>query len=91
MKRDGFEIELPKPDEQMIQAVDQESYTRIVVLQKYYFTLVTRDTSGWILLLQDPDGCYWVKEYPEGYRHGGGRPLLRQITLEEANDSFDIE
>ena len=88
---DGYELELPMSNEQVIRAVDQESYTRIDLLTKYYFKIVIRDKSGWIPLLHDPDGCYWIKEFPHGSFHGGGRPLLRRVTSEEAIEIFGPE
>ncbi|WP_436148153.1 Imm27 family immunity protein [Bosea sp. LjRoot90] len=44
---------------------------------------------GWTILFRDPrDGRLWERTYPKSELHGGGPPLLRQISLAEAMEAY---
>lgn len=48
-----------------------------------------KEYGAWEVLYQDPlDDRYWVKFYPQGERHGGGPPSLKNITKEAAERDF---
>jgi hypothetical protein len=45
--------------------------------------------SGWSALHLDPgDGRFWELTFPEGHLHGGGPPLLRVVSEEEARQKY---
>jgi hypothetical protein len=57
---------------------------RIETLISTYLIEAGEDESGWIKLYQDPeDKRYWELSYPESEMHGGGPPLLRNLSLQE--------
>ena len=44
---------------------------------------------AWETLFQDPkDGRYWERPYPRSHMHGGGPPMLRCISREEARTKY---
>ena len=52
---------------------------------------IARDASGWDVLYVDPsDGRRWELIYPESHLHGGGPPMLRYLTKEEAQNKYGI-
>jgi hypothetical protein len=66
-----------------------EECRRIHDLVASYLQELGCDSSGWDRLYLDPeDGRYWELAYPESELHGGGPPLLRCISIEEARTKF---
>jgi hypothetical protein len=62
---------------------------RINLLTKDYLTKIF--SVNWEILYQDPeDYRYWELTYPHGEYHGGGPPLLRYLTDEEAVMKYKI-
>lgn len=52
---------------------------------------IARDSSGWDVLYIDPaDGRHWELTYPESDLHGGGPPMLRFLTAEEARSKYGV-
>jgi hypothetical protein len=52
---------------------------------------ICTDSSGWELLLRDPnDGRYWERTYPQSEMHGGGPPLLKVLSLAQAQLKYEI-
>jgi immunity protein 27 of polymorphic toxin system len=76
--------EPPLDDECVIHATDQDSYNRISRIVRYYFTYITQNGDGSSSLYRDPFGDFWLRIYPHFEQHGGGRPVLRRVTDEEA-------
>jgi hypothetical protein len=53
---------------------------------------ISKQYGAWETLFQDPDdGRYWEQTYPRSGMHGGGPPLLRCLTREEAKDKYGNE
>ena len=66
-----------------------EGCQRIDELTSGYLRKLEADPSGWEMLFVDPeDGRYWELTYPESALHGGGPPLLRNLTREEARSKY---
>jgi len=64
---------------------------RIESLVSSYLIEIDEDESGWNKLYQDPeDKRYWELLYPESEMHGGGPPLLRNLSLQEAKKKYQI-
>lgn len=64
---------------------------RIEVLISTYLTLIAEDESGWNKLFLDPeDKRYWELTYPESEMHGGGAPLLRNLSAIEAKRKYTL-
>lgn len=64
---------------------------RIERLISTYLIEIDEDESGWNKLYQDPDDKrYWELSYPESEIYGGGAPLLKRISLEEAKEKYQI-
>jgi len=62
---------------------------RIEKLISYYLIEIAIDSSGWEKLFQDPDDKrYWELTYPESEMHGGGAPLLRNLSEIEAKNKY---
>jgi Immunity protein 27 len=62
---------------------------RIEYLINTYLIKVAEDNSGWGVLFQDPDdGRYWELTYPESEFHGGGAPLLQNLSLDEVRNKY---
>jgi len=54
---------------------------RIEWLVNNYLVKTGTEDGGWTTNYQDPeDGRYWQHSYPKSYMHGGGPPMLEQIT-----------
>jgi len=66
---------------------------RIEKLIRKYLIEVSVAGDGWEKLFQDPeDKRYWELTYPESEMHGGGAPLLRNISEMEAKKKYgDID
>ena len=64
---------------------------RIESLITNYLVKISEDDSGWDKLFQDPeDKRYWELSYPEGEMHGGGAPLLINLSLQKAKEKYQI-
>jgi immunity protein 27 of polymorphic toxin system len=62
---------------------------RIQTLISGYLREVAQDESGWSTLYVDPsDGRYWELTYPEGSSHGGGPPLLKVLSEQQAKARY---
>ncbi len=69
--------------------VGDESCKRIQRLLASHLIQIGNDASGWDALYRDPsDGRLWERIYYDGGLHGGGPPLLRTITFEEARQKY---
>lgn len=70
-------------------AKKDETYLRITWLKNSYLKEVATDESGWEVLYQDPkDNRYWKLTFPESEEHGGGAPILKNISFEQAKSKF---
>ena len=66
-----------------------EQCTRIEQLIGSELREIARDASGWEVLYVDPlDGRNWELTYPESNLHGGGPPMLREVTKEHARKKY---
>ncbi len=92
MKLTSNEIELRgswKPVGTSMKADDISD--RIERLISSYLMEISEDESGWNKLYQDPeDKRYWELSYPESEVHGGGPPLLRNLSLQEAMQKYQF-
>ena len=71
------------------QIVSSAECARIQLLTTEYLQKLARDSTGWETLYQDPtDRRLWELTYPHGEMHGGGPPLLRVISEEEARRKY---
>ena len=62
---------------------------RIDALIRNHLKYLGRDVSGWDVLYIDPDdGRLWELTCPEPEMHGGGPPLLRHVTDEQAHQKY---
>jgi hypothetical protein len=51
---------------------------------------VATDSSGWISLFQETlTKAYWVRNFPHSSSHGGGQPVISQISATEAKERFN--
>jgi hypothetical protein len=63
---------------------------RIEWLIMHSLRQIGTDASGWDTLFRDPaDGRLWELIYPQSETHGGGPPLLRNISPEIACDKYN--
>ena len=70
--------------------VADEVSTRITTLTASFLERLGSDTSGWDILYRDPnDGRFWELIYPESQLQGGGPPMLRYLTRDEARDKYN--
>lgn len=68
----------------------REVSRRILFLTEKYLKQIFDD--GWEKLYQDSDDLrYWELTYPRSEWHGGGPPLLRYLTDEEAIARYKID
>lgn len=68
-----------------------ETSERIFFLVQDYLIAIGSDDSGWNRLYQDPEDLrYWELSYPESEMHGGGAPLLQNISIEEVRERYGI-
>lgn len=64
---------------------------RINNLKDNYLMKIAVDESGWVNLYQDPnDKRYWELKYESSDVHGGGAPLLVNITEKDARERFNF-
>ena len=62
---------------------------RIEQLIKEYLVEVSIAGNGWEKLFQDPkDNRYWELTFPKSEMHGGGPPLLKNISLAEVQKKY---
>jgi hypothetical protein len=67
------------------------SATRIKDLTDAHLTKVAVAESGWETLYKDPtDLRFWELTYPHSEMHGGGPPMLRCLSAEEAPVKYDF-
>jgi hypothetical protein len=65
---------------------------RIQLLIRSYLKKLGADDSGWDFLYQDPrDGRLWELIYPFSEMHGGGPPLLKLISIQEARKKYRLQ
>lgn len=71
--------------------VADEICRRIDLLLANRLEKIRTDSSGWNLLLRDPlDGRYWERTYPQSEMHGGGPPMLKVVSLEQAQSKYGV-
>lgn len=64
---------------------------RIEKLISEYLVEIAINENGWNKLFQDPeDKRYWELTYPESEMHGGGPPLLRYLSIQEARSKYPL-
>jgi hypothetical protein len=64
---------------------------RIQALIGGYLRQIAHDESGWKTLYVDPgDGRYWELTYPEPDSHGGGPPMLKCLSEEQAKERYNV-
>jgi hypothetical protein len=62
---------------------------RIARLVRNSLVRVAPDATGWDILYRDPrDGRLWELIYPHSEMHGGGPPLLRVVSIDEAHSKY---
>lgn len=68
---------------------EDEACDRIRELLSTHLKELARDSTGWEVLLIDPDdGRFWELTYPSSESHGGGPPLLRAIARQVAEQKY---
>jgi hypothetical protein len=66
-----------------------EKCRRIEWLTTNYLEKLKSDDTGWSVLYRDPDdGRYWELTYPQSEMHGGGPPVLLQVSEETAKSRY---
>ena len=71
--------------------VADDACRRIDQLVSSYLEMVGHDASGWDTLYRDPaDGRYWELVYPQSDLHGGGPPVLRKMSPEDAHSKYGV-
>jgi len=69
--------------------IENETSKRIKWLIQNHLKKITQDSTGWIVLFEDPnDKRYWELSYPESELHGGGQPMLTNISEQEARSKY---
>jgi hypothetical protein len=69
-----------------------EACNRIEYLINHILQKVGTDESGWDVLYRDPnDRRYWELTYPQSHMHGGGPPVLKRLSEEEAKAKYRQE
>jgi len=64
---------------------------RIYELTRTYLTRVAVSENGWEKLYRDPaDFRLWELTYPQSEMHGGGPPMLRLLSFEEAQKKYKL-
>jgi len=65
------------------------SARRIEALINGYLKPVAQDETGWSTLYVDPaDQRLWELTYPQSDSHGGGPPMLRCLSPQEAQEKY---
>jgi len=65
------------------------SFERIQRLTESYLKRIGATPDGWDVLYKDPsDGRFWELIYPQSELHGGGPPLLRWLSDQQARDKY---
>ena len=61
-----------------------ETSKRIEELISNHLIKIATNETGWDILFQDPaDSRYWELTYPHSEWHGGGPPLLKNLSKDE--------
>lgn len=69
--------------------VGDEACKRIRSLTEEYFQKLGSDWSGWETLFKDPnDGRFWERTYPLSHMHGGGPPVLLNLSEQAAKGKY---
>lgn len=69
--------------------VADEVCARIEELTRIHLRAMGHDSSGWDALFVNPeDGRLWELVYPESGLHGGGAPVLRQLSSAQAKQKY---
>ena len=72
-----------------LKVVEDANSQRIQALIGSYLRALGQDKSGWSTLFVDPnDGRYWELTYPEPDSHGGGPPMLRNLSGDVARQKY---
>ena len=62
---------------------------RIQTLIETYLKTVAHDETGWETLYVEPNGQrFWELAYPRSDLHGGGPPMLRSLSAQEAREKY---
>jgi hypothetical protein len=87
-----------RPDETLIQGkwlssasglVADDNCRRIEELTHGVLKEIASADGGWLTLYQDPsDRRLWERTYPMSETHGGGPPVLRSISRDEAQRKY---
>jgi len=71
--------------------IEDEISERITWLIRNSLKRMATDATGWDTLYKDPrDGRLWELTYPHSEMHGGGPPLLRALSLEDARAKYSL-
>lgn len=66
-----------------------EACERIDRLTQEHLIKLAKTDGGWTTLYRDPsDGRLWERTYPQSGLHGGGPPVLYQISEAEAQQKY---
>jgi hypothetical protein len=53
---------------------------------------ISKQWGAWETLFEDPsDGRYWERTYPQSELHGGGPPVLRWLSKDQARIKYGDE
>lgn len=64
---------------------------RIHALISSYLVKLATDRTGWEVLYRDPeDGRLWELSYPQGNLNGGGSPMLKVISIQDAQIRYGL-
>ncbi len=71
--------------------VDDAVSKRIQFLIADVLTKVAESDDGWDTLYIDTyDSRYWELTYPDSHLHGGGAPLLKNISNEDVEKKYNL-
>lgn len=74
------------------QVVLDETAKRIEYLINNVIKKVATSEDGWDAVYSDPDdGRYWELIYPSSGAHGGGAPVLRELSTEQAVKKYKLK
>jgi len=72
-----------------LKVVEDANSQRIEALVSSYLRALGQGESGWSTLFVDPnDGRYWELTYPDSDSHGGGPPMLRNLSGDAARQKY---